>query len=435
MTEWENAAGVTSPLHHLALAADWDRSSPDYRGSTLGRSLEDEGFVHCSGTWQVQGIADAVYRGRSDVVLLTIDPERVGADVRIEGGYPHVYGPVPTDAVVSARAVPLGGDGRLQLDDLLPEVLPGWPLADLRSVAEAVDQVPAGVDEVRVDGATILRWQAHATSPTFGAVHAHPDWGRQLAEVRPEVERAARGSNVDEVWWWSDQPALDGALYRAGATLVLTQRVEARDLTGAGSDTWLAAGNPPGVTVGVVDNWDMAMAMVEVETAGWRRDPCPPEALAEGWAGLQDDLAGGRGWRLLGSIDGLPAAVGACRLVPLPEHLGRPPGETVARLHGAVTLPAQRRRGMYTAIVAARCRIASAHGARLALTRARQETAVPILERLGFLPVSSERCWVLPIAQHQPRAERPAASEGPPPGSGPAIVSSWLDGSTRCTSC
>ena len=52
--------------------------------------------MRCSATWQVQGIADAVYRGRDDVVLLTIDPARSGAEARIEGGYPHIYGPVPT---------------------------------------------------------------------------------------------------------------------------------------------------------------------------------------------------------------------------------------------------------------------------------------------------------------------------------------------------
>lgn len=112
---------MADPIYHLALAADWDSSASEYRGSTLGRSLEDEGFVHCSAVWQVQGIADAVYWGHDDVVLLTIDPDRLGADVRIEDGYPHIYGPIPTDAVASARAVPLDGDGRLLLDGLLPD--------------------------------------------------------------------------------------------------------------------------------------------------------------------------------------------------------------------------------------------------------------------------------------------------------------------------
>ena len=106
-------------LYHLAVGGEWDPSAADYRGSTLGRTLAEEGFVHCSFPEQVRGTADRFYTGRADVVLLTIDPERVGADIRVEGGFPHVYGPIPTAAVVRAEAVPLGPDGRLQVDGLL----------------------------------------------------------------------------------------------------------------------------------------------------------------------------------------------------------------------------------------------------------------------------------------------------------------------------
>jgi RimJ/RimL family protein N-acetyltransferase len=287
---------------------------------------------------------------------------------------------------------------RQNVKRLRPEHRPVDP-ADLRSVAEAVEGVPAGVDEVHVDGATVLRWPDHAVSPTFGAVHAYPDRGRLLAEVRPAVERAAGRWGASEVWWWSDQPSLDKAFDRAGASTVLTQRVEARDLTSAGFDAWLPADDPQEITVGVVDTWDMAVAMDGVQAAGWRRDPTPPDALPDAWATLEEELSARRAWRLIGSIDGQPAAVGACRLVPIPESVGRASAGTVARLAGAVTLPAYRGRGLYTAIVAARCRIACAHGATLALTHARSETSAPILERLGFVPVNSERCWVLPTAR------------------------------------
>ncbi|MDE3207133.1 MAG: DUF952 domain-containing protein [Acidobacteriota bacterium] len=100
-------------LFHLALAGDWDPGASHYRGSTIGRTLAEEGFIHCSTAEQVQATADRYYRGRSDVVLLGIDPERVGADVRVEGGFPHLYGPLPTAAVVSATPVEVGPDGRL----------------------------------------------------------------------------------------------------------------------------------------------------------------------------------------------------------------------------------------------------------------------------------------------------------------------------------
>jgi uncharacterized protein (DUF952 family) len=110
----------TDPIYHFALMADWEAATSEYRGSTLGRSLDDVGFVHCSTAAQIQRIADEIYRGRDDVVLLKIDPGRLSVPVRydeVAGGerFPHVYGPVATAAVVSATPLRPGADGRLEL--------------------------------------------------------------------------------------------------------------------------------------------------------------------------------------------------------------------------------------------------------------------------------------------------------------------------------
>ncbi len=112
-------------LLHLAVAGEWERAqrTGTYERSTIDTSLEEEGFIHCSFPHQVQGTADRYYRGRDDIVLLRIDPDRVGAEVRVEeasdgDGYPHVYGPIPVDAVTSVSPVPMGADGRLDLAEL-----------------------------------------------------------------------------------------------------------------------------------------------------------------------------------------------------------------------------------------------------------------------------------------------------------------------------
>lgn len=116
-------------IYHLALEADWNdaaRTGESYRRSTIGRSLDEEGFIHCSFAHQVQGTADRFYRHRNDVVLLAIDTSKLDAEVRIEnleGGtprFPHVYGPLPRNAVVHAHRVPVGPDGSLGV----------WPLVD-----------------------------------------------------------------------------------------------------------------------------------------------------------------------------------------------------------------------------------------------------------------------------------------------------------------
>jgi uncharacterized protein (DUF952 family)/quercetin dioxygenase-like cupin family protein len=96
-------------IYHLAFRGDWERAREDgeYRISTLGRTLEEEGFIHCSLSGQVDGVASRFFVGQSDLVLLAIDEQRVRVDVRHEAvadseeRFPHVYGPLNVDAVVA----------------------------------------------------------------------------------------------------------------------------------------------------------------------------------------------------------------------------------------------------------------------------------------------------------------------------------------------
>ncbi|GAA2906913.1 DUF952 domain-containing protein [Streptosporangium fragile] len=95
---------------HLALTADWDdaRRAGEYRMSTIGRTLEEEGFIHaCADHDQLRGVVERFYRDVGEpLTLLEIDPS--GLDVRFEvpadapEAFPHVYGPLPVSAVVSA---------------------------------------------------------------------------------------------------------------------------------------------------------------------------------------------------------------------------------------------------------------------------------------------------------------------------------------------
>jgi uncharacterized protein (DUF952 family) len=70
-------------------------------------------------------IADRVFRGRDEVVLLTIDVGLVEAEIRVaalddgEPAFPHIYGALPLDAVTHSDAVPLDDDGRLLVAALL----------------------------------------------------------------------------------------------------------------------------------------------------------------------------------------------------------------------------------------------------------------------------------------------------------------------------
>ncbi|WP_214105481.1 DUF952 domain-containing protein [Acrocarpospora catenulata] len=101
---------------HLALAADWAqaRRLGEYRVSTLGRTLEEEGFIHAStGPGQAAGVAERYYGGVSEpLVLLHISEELLGCPVvyetppGAEESYPHIYGPIPVAAVTAVTPWP-----------------------------------------------------------------------------------------------------------------------------------------------------------------------------------------------------------------------------------------------------------------------------------------------------------------------------------------
>jgi len=103
---------ATERLFHLALRRDWEaaREAGEYRVSTRGRTLAEEGFLHASYAHQWQGVRDAYYADVSEpLVLLVVDPALLDVPVVEEvpaGGdeaFPHVYGPLPVAAVVTVR--------------------------------------------------------------------------------------------------------------------------------------------------------------------------------------------------------------------------------------------------------------------------------------------------------------------------------------------
>ena len=97
-------------IHHIALESDWQQAqeSGAYATSTLGRSLDDEGFIHASRPEQVQRVSDAFYGGVPEpLVLLTIDTDRLASPWREDpvgdDTFPHIYGPLNPDAVIAER--------------------------------------------------------------------------------------------------------------------------------------------------------------------------------------------------------------------------------------------------------------------------------------------------------------------------------------------
>ena len=112
-------------LWHITERDTWRTAEQDgeYRMSTRGVTLEQEGFIHCSLRHQLRAVAELFYADADDLVVLIIDSEQVPADIRYEvpapgaERYPHIYGPLPVSAVTEVVSVGRDGSGRM----ILPE--------------------------------------------------------------------------------------------------------------------------------------------------------------------------------------------------------------------------------------------------------------------------------------------------------------------------
>ena len=97
-------------LFHIAMPDDWTaaQATGRYTASTRGRTLAEEGYVHCSFAEQVAATAARFYGDVDEVVVLQIDPNLLSSAVIVEDligsgeAFPHVYGPIELAAVASA---------------------------------------------------------------------------------------------------------------------------------------------------------------------------------------------------------------------------------------------------------------------------------------------------------------------------------------------
>lgn len=107
---------MREPLFHIAAASAWEDSTDPY----VPAGFATEGFVHCSTRSQVLDTANRLFRGRMDLVVLTIDVESIDAPIRYEnlsGGselFPHIYSPLPHRSIVAVAPLKPQSDGSFE---------------------------------------------------------------------------------------------------------------------------------------------------------------------------------------------------------------------------------------------------------------------------------------------------------------------------------
>jgi len=108
------AARRAGVIYKIVPASLWPTLGQAFAGAPVDLA---DGFIHFSTKAQVAETADRHFAGADDLLLVAVDATQLGEALEWEasrGGdfFPHLYGPLPLSAVLWARPLPLGGDGR-----------------------------------------------------------------------------------------------------------------------------------------------------------------------------------------------------------------------------------------------------------------------------------------------------------------------------------
>jgi uncharacterized protein (DUF952 family) len=102
-------------LFHITTRRAWELAL--HAGHYVPDAFAADGFIHLSEERQWFRTAQRFYRGQPNLVLLVVDEHRLTASVRREAAdgelFPHLYGPINLDAVVSVYDLPLDARGNV----------------------------------------------------------------------------------------------------------------------------------------------------------------------------------------------------------------------------------------------------------------------------------------------------------------------------------
>jgi GNAT superfamily N-acetyltransferase len=257
------------------------------------------------------------------------------------------------------------------------------PASSVAAASAAWVWIPPFATVAATDEYTLVRLPDYLPHPL--SVAAFRPEG-PLPEAVAAVLDRARGFGLPELQWMvllGSPPGLGDSLASHGGTVRVTLDVLALDLR---------AGEPdlpsPAVDLSVRWGTDVATARDSqaVAVATFGGSVPPDERVAEIASENAASVPAGRGGVVVAYLDGAPVGAGGLDVV-----------DGVARLWGGGVVEPARGQGVYRALLAARLSYAAAHGATMALVKARIDTSGPILLRAGFDAYGREPIYHLPL--------------------------------------
>jgi len=99
-------------IYHIVLPDVWAAFDTELY---IHPSLAAEGFIHCSFEHQLDAVIERYYGGEDEVVVLEIESDRLMSRMIKEPStnseiYPHIYGPINRDAIITFSKRHLAAD-------------------------------------------------------------------------------------------------------------------------------------------------------------------------------------------------------------------------------------------------------------------------------------------------------------------------------------
>jgi uncharacterized protein (DUF952 family) len=96
-------------IYHITTAPEWEEARKS--GLYTAPSLNEEGFIHCSQPEQIPGVLERFFKGKTNLVKLSIDTDKLSSRLIYEWSpsiadtFPHIYGPININAVVVVEEI------------------------------------------------------------------------------------------------------------------------------------------------------------------------------------------------------------------------------------------------------------------------------------------------------------------------------------------
>jgi hypothetical protein len=260
-----------------------------------------------------------------------------------------------------------------------------WDTQTILSTLASIDAGAVSDDftDIQTPDYRLLRYPQRFLSPTMPeaqVVNSHTS--RSLGTVFDEISTVVSQWGLNEFHWWVTNSTLpletEEYLRARGGILNDCYQIMARVL----DDNAIMSITSTEIHCELVKDERSLRDAIVVETAGWGRSFPNEQTISVRLDETLRNLETSSEFQFVAYVNGQPVSTGTCKIV----------GQ-MARLFGAVTLPAFRSLGCYRVILSSRLRQAREVGATIAVTRARPLTSGQILTKAGFTTHALENCY------------------------------------------